>query len=62
MVGSTYFMTTLEIAKTLQQLGYGQNGERIGFDLFPYTEDPIQAVNQSVLAVGVHLGPGYQDR
>jgi xylose isomerase len=49
MVGSTYFMTTLEIAKTLQQLGYGQNGERVGFDLFPYTEDPVQAVNQSVL-------------
>jgi xylose isomerase len=49
MVGATYFMTTLEIAKTLQQLGYGKRGERIGFDLFPYTEDPIQAVNQSVL-------------
>lgn len=49
MVGATQFMTTLEIAKTLQQLGYGNNGERVGFDLFPYTENPVEAVNQSVL-------------
>lgn len=49
MVGATYFVTTLEIAQTLQTIGYGQHGERVGFDLFPYTEDPIQAVNQSVL-------------
>jgi xylose isomerase len=42
-------MTTLEIAKTLQQVGYGTRGERVGFDLFPYTEHPVDAVNQSVL-------------
>ncbi len=49
MVGATYFMTTLEIAKTLQQVGYGQNSERVGFDLFPYTENPVEVVNQGVL-------------
>jgi len=49
MVGATHFMTTLEIAKTLQQVGYGARGERVGFDLFPYTENPAEAVNQSVL-------------
>lgn len=30
-------------------MNYGKNGERIGFDLFPYTEDPIEAVKQSVI-------------
>jgi xylose isomerase len=49
MVGATHFMATLEIARVLQELGYGAQGERIGFDLFPYTEDPIAAVRQSVL-------------
>jgi xylose isomerase len=49
MVGATHFITTLEIARTLQDLGYGRNGERVGFDLFPYTEDPVEAVTQSVL-------------
>jgi xylose isomerase len=49
MVGATYFMSTLEMAQTLQAVGYGKNGERVGYDLFPYTEDPIQAVRQSVL-------------
>lgn len=49
MVGTEHFMTTLETAKVLQQLGYGSKGERVGFDLFPYTEDPVEAVNQSVL-------------
>lgn len=49
MTGTTYFMSTLEMAKVLQEAGYGTQGERIGYDLFPYTEDPIQAVRQSVL-------------
>jgi xylose isomerase len=49
MVGTTYFMSTLEVAQVLQQVGYGARGERIGYDLFPYTEDPIEAVRQSVL-------------
>jgi len=49
MVGATYFMATLEIAKVLQKVGYGKGGERVGFDLFAYTEDPIEATKQSVL-------------
>ena len=28
---------------------YGENGERLGFDLYPYTEDTIEAVRRSVL-------------
>jgi xylose isomerase len=42
-------MQTLELAKELQLIGYGKNGERIGYDLFPYTEDQVEAVKQSVL-------------
>jgi xylose isomerase len=49
MTGSLNFMETLAIAKELQRGGYGSRGERIGFDLFPYTEDPIQAAIQSVV-------------
>lgn len=49
MTGASFFMQTLELAKILQLIGYGQNGERIGFDLFPYTEDQVQAVKRSIL-------------
>lgn len=49
MTGSLNFMETLAIAKELQHGEYGSRGERIGFDLFPYTEDPIQAAIQSVM-------------
>lgn len=49
MVGALHFMETLEVAYELQEAGYGKNGERIGFDLFPYTEDQVKAVKQSVL-------------
>lgn len=48
MTGSLNFMESLAIAKELQLGGYGKKGERIGFDLFPYTEDPIRATIQSV--------------
>ena len=48
MVGATFFMQTLELARVLFEVGYGDRGERIGFDLFPYTEDPIQATRQSI--------------
>jgi xylose isomerase len=48
MVGASFFMQTLELALTLRRFGYGQNGERIGFDLFPYTEDQIEAVKRSI--------------
>jgi xylose isomerase len=48
MVGATAFMETLELAVELRRAGYGDNGERLGFDLYPYTEDAIAAVERSV--------------
>jgi xylose isomerase len=49
MVGATAFMETLELALELRRAGYGDNGERLGFDLYPYTEDAVAAVERSVL-------------
>jgi xylose isomerase len=48
MVGATAFMETLELAVELRRAGYGDNGERLGFDLYPYTEDAVAAVARSV--------------
>jgi xylose isomerase len=49
MVGATAFMETLELAVELRRAGYGTKGERLGFDLYPYTEDAVSAVRRSVL-------------
>ena len=49
MVGATAFMETLELAIELRRAGYGDNGECLGFDLYPYTEDAVGAVKRSVL-------------
>ena len=49
MVGTTAFMETLELALELRRCGYGSGGERLGFDLYPYTEDQVAAVRRSVL-------------
>ena len=49
MVGATAFMETLELAVELRRAGYGDKGERLGFDLYPYTEDAVGAVKRSVL-------------
>jgi xylose isomerase len=49
MVGATAFMETLELAVELRRAGYGEQGERLGFDLYPYTEDAVEAVKRSVL-------------
>ncbi|HWQ24394.1 MAG TPA: TIM barrel protein [Gaiellaceae bacterium] len=49
MVGATAFMETLELAVELRRAGYGEHGERLGFDLYPYTEDAVEAVRRSVL-------------
>jgi xylose isomerase len=49
MVGATAFMETLELALELRRANYGANGERLGFDLYPYTEDQVAAVKRSVL-------------
>jgi xylose isomerase len=45
MVGTTRFMETLE----LRRCGYGNAGERLGFDLYPYTEDQVAAVKRSLV-------------
>ena len=49
IVGSNFFMQTLELAVVLQDAGYGRKGEIVGFDLYPYTEDQVAAVRQSIL-------------
>jgi xylose isomerase len=49
MVGATAFMETLELALELRRADYGVLGERLGFDLYPYTEDQVGAVRRSVL-------------
>jgi xylose isomerase len=49
MVGATAFMETLELALEFRRCGYGERGERLGFDLYPYTEDQAGAVRRSVL-------------
>jgi xylose isomerase len=49
MVGATAFMETLELALELRRAGYGENGERLGFDLYPYTEDAVAAVERSIV-------------
>lgn len=48
VVGATRFMETLEIALALRRVEYGSRGERLGFDLYPYTEDAVVAARQSV--------------
>jgi xylose isomerase len=49
MVGAMAFMETIELALELRRAGYGDRGERLGFDLYPYTEDQVGAVRRSVL-------------
>ena len=49
MVGATAFMETIELAVELRRASYGDRGERLGFDLYPYTEDQVGAVRRSVL-------------
>jgi xylose isomerase len=49
MVGATAFMETIELAVELRRAHYGDRGERLGFDLYPYTEDQVAAVRRSVL-------------
>ena len=49
VVGATRFMETLEIALALRKVHYGEQGERLGFDLYPYTEDATVAARQSLV-------------
>ncbi len=48
MVGATAFIETIELALELRRCGYGEHGERLGFDLYPYTEDQVTAVRRSL--------------
>ena len=32
-----------------QDLGYGENSELLGYDLYPYTEDQVAAVRRAIL-------------
>jgi xylose isomerase len=48
MVGTIRFMETLELAVELRRSGYADGGGRLGFDLYPYTEDAVAAVARSV--------------
>ncbi|MGZ4358356.1 MAG: sugar phosphate isomerase/epimerase family protein [Gaiellaceae bacterium] len=49
MVGATFFLETIELALELRRAKYAEQGGRLGFDLFPYTEDAVAAVRRSVL-------------
>jgi xylose isomerase len=49
VVGTNFFMQTLELAQTLQDIGYGEQGEILGFDLYPYTEDQVAAVRRAIV-------------
>ncbi len=49
VVGTNFFMQTLELAQTLQDVGYGEGGEILGYDLYPYTEDQVAAVRRAIL-------------
>jgi xylose isomerase len=49
VVGTNFIMQILELAQTLQDIGYGEQGEIIGFDLYPYTEDQVAAVRRAIL-------------
>ena len=62
MVGATAFMETLELALELRRAGYGDDGERLGFDLYPYTEDQVGAVRAVGPAVALHRRRGRADR
>ena len=62
MVGATAFMETLELALELRRADYGANGERLGFDLYPYTEDAVAAVRALGAAMELHRLRRRQDR
>ena len=55
-------METIELALELRRASYGANGERLGFDLYPYTEDAVAAVKRSVLQWHFIDGGRREDR
>jgi xylose isomerase len=46
MTGASFIEQTVDLARVLAE---GRYDGRIGFDLYPYTEDPVAAVRRSVL-------------
>jgi xylose isomerase len=48
MVGSLKFMETLELAVEMRESSYARSGGRLGFDIYPYTEEGVSAVRRSV--------------
>jgi xylose isomerase len=48
MVGSLSFMETLELAVQMRESSYASSGGRLGFDIYPYTEEGVSAVRRSV--------------
>ncbi len=48
IVGASYLEQTIGICIELQLKGYGSKGERIGYDLFPYTEDQVTAARMCI--------------
>ena len=48
MVGSLNFMETLELAVEMRDSSYAESGGRLGFDIYPYTEEGVSAVRRSV--------------
>jgi len=51
MVGATAVHGDDRARRRASRAGYGDNGERLGFDLYPYTEDAVGAVKRSVAAL-----------
>ena len=49
MVGAQFIEQQVDLAYELIHGGYGTHAERIGFDLYPYTEDAVAAVRRSVI-------------
>lgn len=48
MVGSLKFMETLELAVEMRESSYAESGGRLGFDIYPYTEEGVSAIRRSV--------------
>lgn len=41
-------METLELAVQMRESSYAESGGRLGFDIYPYTEEGVSAVRRSV--------------
>ena len=62
MVGTIRFMETIELAVELRRAGYGENGERLGFDLYPVHRGRGRLGQAERAAVAVHRRDRVADR